>query len=109
MASATLPARRAREDWGPRDPSLRPIAAPGATPLSEILFVEVLAVMRIAGMAMAVVLRYVHPPALIGYIVAGRIIGPYTPLARSSTTRMLSTSSRRWGSSFSPSSGRSPS
>lgn len=66
MASAKLPARRARQGRGPRDPSPRPIAAPGAMPLSEIPFVEDLAVVLIVGMALAVIFRYIHPSALIG-------------------------------------------
>jgi Kef-type K+ transport system membrane component KefB len=48
-------------------------------PLSEILFVEDLAVVLIDGRAMAVVFRYIHQSALIGYLVAGMIIGTYTP------------------------------
>jgi predicted RND superfamily exporter protein len=35
-------------------------------PLSEIPFVEDLAVVLIVGMALAVIFRYIHPSALIG-------------------------------------------
>ena len=47
--------------------------------LVEIQFVEDLAVILLVAAAMAILFRWIHQPVMIGYIVAGIIIGPYTP------------------------------
>ena len=47
--------------------------------LVEIEFVEDLAVILIVALAMGLLFRYIRQPLLIGYLVAGMIIGPYTP------------------------------
>jgi len=47
--------------------------------VEEILIVEDLAVVILVALGMAILLRLIHQPLLIGYIVAGMIIGPYTP------------------------------
>ncbi len=47
----------------------------------EILFVQDLAIILIIALGMALLFRWIHQPLLIGYIVAGMIIGPYVPPA----------------------------
>jgi len=47
--------------------------------LVEVLFVQDLATVMIVALAMALLFRWIRQPILIGYIVAGMIIGPYTP------------------------------
>jgi CPA2 family monovalent cation:H+ antiporter-2 len=48
-------------------------------PFQEILFVQDLAIILIVALGMALLFPWIHQPILIGYIVAGMIIGPYTP------------------------------
>lgn len=47
--------------------------------LQEILVVEDLALVLLVALAMAFLFRWIRQPILIGYIVAGMLIGPYTP------------------------------
>lgn len=47
----------------------------------EIQFIEDLAVILILALAMGLLFRAIRQPLLIGYIVAGMILGPYTPPA----------------------------
>ncbi len=47
--------------------------------LQEILVIEDLAVVVLVALAMAILFRWIRQPILIGYIVAGMLIGPYTP------------------------------
>jgi len=47
--------------------------------LEEALFVEDLAIVLLVALGMALVFRWIRQPTLIGYMVAGMIIGPYTP------------------------------
>jgi CPA2 family monovalent cation:H+ antiporter-2 len=47
--------------------------------LQEILVIQDLAVVVLVALGMALLFRWLKQPVLIGYIVAGIIIGPYTP------------------------------
>ena len=47
--------------------------------LVELEFVEDLAVILLVALGMALLFRYIRQPLLIGYLVAGMIIGPYSP------------------------------
>jgi len=46
---------------------------------SEILFVQDLATILLIALGMALLFRWIRQPILIGYIVAGMILGPFTP------------------------------
>jgi len=48
-------------------------------PLVEIEFIEDLAVILLVALGMALLFRWIRQPIMIGYIVAGMVIGPYTP------------------------------
>jgi len=47
--------------------------------LAEVLFAQDLSVILLIAVGMALLFRWIHQPLLIGYIVAGMIIGPYIP------------------------------
>jgi monovalent cation:H+ antiporter-2, CPA2 family len=47
--------------------------------INEVLVVQDLAIVMLVALGMALVCRLLHQPLLIGYILAGMIIGPYTP------------------------------
>jgi monovalent cation:H+ antiporter-2, CPA2 family len=47
--------------------------------IEDILVIQDLAIVVVVALAMALVFRWLRQPLLIGYIVAGIIIGPYTP------------------------------
>ncbi len=47
--------------------------------IQEVLVVQDLAIVVLVALAMAALFRWIGQPMLIGYIVAGMIIGPYTP------------------------------
>ncbi|HYA71357.1 MAG TPA: cation:proton antiporter [Thermoplasmata archaeon] len=46
---------------------------------AEVEFVEDLAIILLIALGMALLFRWIRQPIMIGYIVAGMIIGPYTP------------------------------
>ncbi|HXW66821.1 MAG TPA: cation:proton antiporter [Thermoplasmata archaeon] len=48
-------------------------------PINEVLVVQDLAIVMLVALGMTLLFRAIHQPLLIGYIVAGMIIGPYTP------------------------------
>jgi CPA2 family monovalent cation:H+ antiporter-2 len=48
-------------------------------PINDILVIQDLAIVVVVALGMALLFRWLHQPLLIGYIVAGIIIGPYTP------------------------------
>ncbi len=50
-----------------------------AMTLEEALFVEDLAIVLLVALGMALLFRWLRQPMVIGYLVAGMIIGPYTP------------------------------
>ena len=47
--------------------------------IEEILVVQDLSIVVLIALGMAILFRWIHQPLLIGYIVAGMLIGPYTP------------------------------
>jgi monovalent cation:H+ antiporter-2, CPA2 family len=47
--------------------------------IEEVLVVQDLAIVVLVAVAMALLFRWLRQPLLIGYILAGMIIGPYTP------------------------------
>lgn len=47
--------------------------------INEVLVVQDLAIVMLVALGLALLCRALHQPLLIGYIVAGMIIGPYTP------------------------------
>ena len=47
--------------------------------LAEVQLAQDLAVVLLIAAGMALLFRWVHQPLIIGYVVAGMIIGPYTP------------------------------
>ena len=47
--------------------------------IQEVLVVQDLAIVVLVALGMAALFRWIGQPMLIGYIVAGMIIGPYTP------------------------------
>jgi|SRR5271170_586215 len=47
--------------------------------IQEVLVVQDLAVVILVALGMAILFRWLHQPLLIGYIVAGILIGPYSP------------------------------
>jgi monovalent cation:H+ antiporter-2, CPA2 family len=47
--------------------------------INEVLVVQDLAVVMLVALGLALLCRALHQPLLIGYIVAGMIVGPYTP------------------------------
>ena len=47
--------------------------------IEEILVVQDIAIVVLVALGMAVLFRWIRQPLLIGYIVAGMLIGPYTP------------------------------
>ncbi len=49
--------------------------------INEVLVVQDLAIVMLAALGMALLCRALRQPLLIGYIIAGMIIGPYTPPA----------------------------
>jgi monovalent cation:H+ antiporter-2, CPA2 family len=48
-------------------------------PTQEVLIVQDLAVVFVVALGLALLFRWMRQPLIIGYIVAGMIIGPYTP------------------------------
>ncbi len=49
--------------------------------INEVLVVQDLAIVMLVALGMALLCRWLRQPLLIGYILAGMIIGPYTPPA----------------------------
>ena len=47
--------------------------------LVEVEFIEDLAIILLVALGMGLLFRWIRQPIMIGYIVAGMIIGPYTP------------------------------
>jgi monovalent cation:H+ antiporter-2, CPA2 family len=47
--------------------------------INEVLVVQDLAIVMLVALGLALLCRALHQPLLIGYIIAGMIIGPYTP------------------------------
>ncbi len=47
--------------------------------ISDVLVIEDLATVMLVALGMALLFRWIRQPLLIGYILAGMIIGPYTP------------------------------
>jgi monovalent cation:H+ antiporter-2, CPA2 family len=45
----------------------------------EILVIQDLAIVMIVAVAMAALFRWIHQPLLLGYVIAGMIVGPFTP------------------------------
>jgi monovalent cation:H+ antiporter-2, CPA2 family len=54
------------------------MAAPS---INDILVIQDLAIVMLVALGMALLFRWLRQPLLIGYILAGMIIGPYTPPA----------------------------
>jgi monovalent cation:H+ antiporter-2, CPA2 family len=47
--------------------------------INEVLVVQDLAIVMLVALALALLCRWLRQPLLIGYILAGMIVGPYTP------------------------------
>ena len=47
--------------------------------INDVLVIQDLAIVMLVALAMALLFRWLRQPLLIGYIIAGMIIGPYTP------------------------------
>jgi len=47
--------------------------------IDDILVIQDLAIVMLVALGMALIFRWIKQPLLIGYIIAGMIIGPYTP------------------------------
>jgi len=52
---------------------------PNTVAIEDILVVQDVAIVVLVALAMAILFRWIRQPLLIGYIVAGMVIGPYVP------------------------------
>jgi monovalent cation:H+ antiporter-2, CPA2 family len=50
-----------------------------AVQINDVLVIQDLAIVMLVALGMALLFRWLRQPLLIGYILAGMIIGPYTP------------------------------